>query len=94
MAGGSALTLINEAAGGMVATGVVLRPIGGENITYCAVRSPTNDNPAAQKLVSPAKASDVHNQQMSVSVKTCPAMTHHCVYTGSHEKMSAERSSL
>ncbi len=52
VAGGSALTLINEAAGGMVAAGVVLRPIGGEDITYCAVRLRTNDNPAARKLVS------------------------------------------
>jgi len=55
VAGGSALTLINEAAGGMIATGVVLRPISGEDITYCAVRSPTNDNPAARKMVSLAR---------------------------------------
>jgi len=55
VAGGSALTLINEAAGRMVAAGIALRPISGEDITYCAVRSPTNDNPAARKLVSLAR---------------------------------------
>jgi len=56
VASGPALTLINEAAAGLVVAGIAFRPIKGEEITYCAVRSPTNDNPAARKLISLAQA--------------------------------------
>lgn len=55
VAGGSALTLINEAAAALSIRGVAFRPIRGEVLTYCALRSPTNDNPAGRRLFSLAR---------------------------------------
>jgi len=55
VAGGPGLTLINEAAAAVSISGGCFKPIEGEELVYCAVRSQTNDNSAARRLFSLAK---------------------------------------
>ncbi len=55
VAGGRSLTLTSEATIATQFPGVVYRPLSGEILPFCAVWSPTNDNPAFRRLLSLAK---------------------------------------
>ncbi|TZG36012.1 LysR family transcriptional regulator [Agrobacterium sp. B1(2019)] len=52
---GQGLTLVSEAARGARFLGVVYRPLRGAVLPFCAIWSPSNDNPALRRLVSLAK---------------------------------------
>lgn len=55
VASGKCLTLTSEATIAVQFPGVVYRPLAGENLSFCAIWSPKNDNPAFRRLLSLAK---------------------------------------
>lgn len=55
IASSRSLTLTSEATTGIQFPGVVHRPLAGEILPFCAVWSPTNDNPAFRRLMSLAR---------------------------------------
>ncbi|WP_439527602.1 LysR substrate-binding domain-containing protein [Pannonibacter sp.] len=55
VAGGSSLTLTSEATIAAQLPGIAYRPLAGEILSFCAVWSPKNDNPAFRRLLSLAK---------------------------------------
>lgn len=52
---GRGLTLISEAATAMQFPGVIYRPLHGEELTFSAVWSPRNENPALRRMLSLAR---------------------------------------
>jgi DNA-binding transcriptional LysR family regulator len=55
VAGGRSLTLTSEATVATQFPGVVFRPLAKEMLSFCAIWSPQNDNPALKRLLSLAK---------------------------------------
>jgi DNA-binding transcriptional LysR family regulator len=55
VAGGRELTLTSEATTGTQFPGVAYRPLTGEVISFSAIWSPTNDNPALRRFLSLAR---------------------------------------
>ena len=53
---GRGLTVMSEAATAAQVPGVAYRPIENEILPFCAVWSPTNDNPACRRLLSLARS--------------------------------------
>lgn len=55
VASGGKLTLVSEAATVMQFPGVLYRQLANETVPFCAVWSPTNDNPAFRRFLSLAR---------------------------------------
>ena len=49
---GRGLTLVSEAATAMSFPGVIYRPLLGEELSFSAVWSPRNENPALRRMLS------------------------------------------
>ncbi len=60
---GKGLTLTSEATTGTTFPKVTYRLLAGEQLPFCAIWSPQNDNPAMRRLLSLAKAMSKRNRQ-------------------------------
>lgn len=67
VAKGRGLTLTSEATIATQFPGVVYRPLAGEILPFCAIWSPTNDNPAFRRLLSLAKLLSKHHAASPVT---------------------------
>lgn len=57
------LTLTSEATTGTIFPGTVYRPLAGEELPFCAIWSPDNDNPALRRLLSLARVMSARNER-------------------------------
>lgn len=71
---GKGLTLTSEATTGTTFPRVVYRLLAGEELPFCAIWSPKNDNPALRRLLSLARVMARHNGLSSTakSLTTMP----------------------
>lgn len=71
---GKGLTLTSEATTGTTFPRVVYRLLAGEQLPFCAIWSPKNDNPALRRLLSLARVMARRNRACDVATKFPTAM--------------------